>query len=81
MKNILTLILFVSSLAFSQTKIKGKISDKTETLAFASVYIIELKKGTESDLNGKYSLENIPNGSYTINYSIVGYKSERKKLQ
>lgn len=80
MKNILTLILFVSSLAFSQTKIKGKISDKTETLAFASVYIIELKKGTESDLNGKYSLENIPNGSYTINYSIVGYKSERKKI-
>lgn len=80
MKKIFSVLFLISSISFSQTTIKGKVSDKNESLAFVSVYIIELKKGTESDLQGNYSLKNIPNGTYTLSYSFVGFKSERKKI-
>ena len=76
MKNIFPILLFISSLSFSQTTIKGNISNKNESLAFVSVYISELKKGTESDLQGNYIIKDIPNGVYTISYSFVGFKSE-----
>ena len=80
MKNIFLIFLLLTTITYSQTNIKGKVSDKNESLAFVLVYILELKKGSESDLQGNYILENIPNGIYTMSYSFVGFKSERRKI-
>ena len=55
MKNIFVIFLFFTTITYSQTNIKGKVSDKNESLAFVSVYILELKKGSESDLQGNYA--------------------------
>ena len=49
MKNIFSIIILISSFSFSQTTIKGKVTDNNEPLAFVSIYIKELKKGVESD--------------------------------
>lgn len=80
MKNIFSILFLISSFAFSQTTIKGKVSNNNESISFVSVYIPELKKGTESDLQGNYILKDIPNGNYNLIYSIVGFKTERKKI-
>lgn len=63
-------------------KIEGNVSnEKGEAVPFASVFIAEIKKGTVSDLNGNYSLEKLPNGTYTVNVSRIGLKSQRKTVK
>jgi len=81
MKTIFILFVLASSLAFSQTTLKGKLTNKTESLAFVNVYISELKKGVETDLDGNYILKNIPEGNYTVTYSFVGFKTEKRKIK
>ena len=72
--------LFFSLFTFSQNTIKGKVNANNEILAFANIYIKELKKGVETNENGIYEFTNIPNGSYTIIASYIGFKHERKKI-
>ena len=64
--------LFISLFTFSQNTIKGKVTANNEILAYANIYIKELNKGVETNENGLYKFENIPNGSYTIIASYVG---------
>ena len=71
--------LFLSAFTFSQNTIKGKVTANNEILAYANIYIKELNKGVETNENGLYEFENIPNDSYTIIASYVGFKPERKK--
>jgi len=58
--------------------VSGLISDKefnNEPLAFANVLIKGSSKGTTSDFDGNYFLENMTPGVYTIQFSYVGYKT------
>ncbi|MBI3232437.1 MAG: carboxypeptidase-like regulatory domain-containing protein, partial [Bacteroidetes bacterium] len=69
------LFLFYSS--FSQ-QIKGLISSNDgKPLAFASVFIKETNKGTNSNSEGNYSLSAAP-GKYTLVCQYVGYQKEEK---
>ena len=71
--------LFFSLFTFSQNTIKGKVTAKNEALAFTNIYINELNKGVETNENGLYEFIDIPNGSYTITASYIGFKPEKKK--
>ncbi len=53
----------------------GKIMDEKtgELLPGASVYFADDKIGTSADVNGKYSLTNIPSGHHVIEISHAGY--------
>lgn len=63
-------------------EIRGKILDEdNEPIAFASVYIESLRKGTTSDENGTYILTGIPYGSWLLSASGVGYASENRKIE
>jgi outer membrane receptor for ferrienterochelin and colicins len=73
-------ILFFSTVAFSQSTIKGKIVGSNEGLSFANVYIKELKNGVVTNENGEYELSTIPSGSYTIIASFIGFKPEKKTI-
>ena len=80
MKKLLTIIaLFTSVLAISQTgTIEGTLMDKEvlgEPLAFANIVIKGTTTGTTSDFDGKYSMENVPIGTYIIEFSFVGYET------
>ena len=58
-------------------KLTGKITDLNDGSALpgVSIFIPELQKGTISDTNGDYLLENLPNGKITIQFSFIGYES------
>lgn len=72
--------MFVFSLnVFAQNgKITGKVLDGANgsVLPDAVVKIENLNKGTASDLDGKFTFENIANGEFSVKASYVGYVSQ-----
>ena len=79
MKKIVFLLLF-TAFGFSQTTIKGTVYSGNEPLSFASIYIKEIKKGAQTDENGKYEITTIEAGSYSIIASYMGFQTERKTI-
>lgn len=81
MKKIFTLLLFgFTAICFSQGtgSIVGALTDKdysNEPLAFANVFIEGSSKGTTSDFDGLYAIEDLPVGTYSVVYSFVGYET------
>jgi len=76
------LLLFAVSTIYSQNTIQGNITNANtnQNIAFANIYIPQLEKGTTSDENGSFLLENIPSGNYSIIFSIIGYESLSKEV-
>ena len=72
-----TLVLFTSPI-FSQStgKIAGKITDKStgEAIPFANVFVEGTTLGAAADINGIYTIVNVPPGVYSITASVVGYQ-------
>jgi TonB-dependent receptor len=58
--------------------IKGKVVDKDtkEGLPGANVIIKGTSVGTASDLNGMYSIPNVPPGTFTVQVTYIGYLSK-----
>ena len=76
------LLLFAVSTIYSQNRIQGNITNANtnQNIAFANIYIPQLEKGTISNENGSFLLENIPSGNYSIIFSIIGYESLSKDV-
>lgn len=74
------MLLLISTCGFSQTTLKGTVYRGNEPLSFASIYIKEIKKGAQTDENGKYEITNIEAGSYSIVASYMGFQTERKTI-
>jgi len=71
------ILLLATGTALAQSGgIRGKVIDATtgESLPNANILVKELGRGASSDINGNYSIINIPAGTYTIESSFVGYK-------
>ncbi len=84
MKNILLLLMCLfTSMANSQIKLSGTISDKAtnEKLEGAAVSIPELKRGGTTDVNGNFSFSNLPAGNYLLNVKYVGYAALNMPLK
>ncbi|WP_298237654.1 carboxypeptidase-like regulatory domain-containing protein [uncultured Algibacter sp.] len=87
MKNLLLLTAFLFTvISFAQKDgiIKGNLVDlesNNDPLMFAKVQIKETGVETLSDENGSFQFKNLENGTYTLVYSFVGYKTEEKKVQ
>jgi len=62
--------------------IKGTITDAqtNETLVGAYVIIEELQTGSSTDIDGKYSIENLSAGTYKITASYVGFSSKTEEV-
>ena len=72
-----TLLLGFTFFASAQNKISGITSDKdNKPLPSVNISIPELHKETVSDVDGKYSLSNLPNGTFKISFSSVGYTTK-----
>lgn len=72
-------ILLSMSFAYAQTTVTGKVSDADGPLPGASVILKGTNNGTETDFDGKYTLNNVPSDG-TIVVSFVGYKSQEIKV-
>ncbi|MBN2731256.1 MAG: TonB-dependent receptor [Balneolaceae bacterium] len=79
----LFLFLFVQlSWAQSTGTIEGQVTDASgETLPSANVYLVEIQKGAATDVNGNYTISDIPAGSYTLRVSFIGYQTYTEKVQ
>ena len=81
MKYLLYLIFFLSgTILFAQETgaIYGILTDtemNDDPLPFANVLIKGTTKGTTSDFDGLYELDNIEPGTYTLVFSFLGYKT------
>ncbi len=72
---ILTLLFAVVSLA--QTgKVGGKIVDRetNQPLIGANVLVVGTSLGAATDVNGEYTISNIPPGTYTLRATYLGYQ-------
>ncbi|GAB4334695.1 MAG: DUF5686 and carboxypeptidase regulatory-like domain-containing protein [Flammeovirgaceae bacterium] len=60
--------------------IKGRITtEKQEPLAFASVFVTQLKTGTNSNLEGIYEMS-MPQGTYEVIFQYLGYETIIKNI-
>ncbi|MEZ4802677.1 MAG: TonB-dependent receptor [Gelidibacter sp.] len=78
MKLILNVLLLLAIPSiYAQNTLNGTISDKStnEPIVFANVYLPQLEKGTTTDEKGNFTINNLPNGTYKIVVSIIGYET------
>lgn len=71
---IFVITLLCSTAGFSQFNIFGKVTAEGESLIGATIYISELEKGTTSQIDGDYIIEDIPSGNYNIRVNYGGYE-------
>jgi len=62
-------------------QIDGIIKNNSSPIAFANIYLKKTTFGGVSDENGRYLLNNIPAGNYTLVVSCLGYKKVEKTIQ
>lgn len=69
--------------SFSQSgNIQGTISDENGVhIPGANITITTLKKGDITDFDGKFTIVNIPVGTYDLKVSYLGYKDITKKVE
>jgi iron complex outermembrane receptor protein len=82
MKKIL-IALFIGFSAFvnAQNKISGKITDKDNNpIKGVNIFVSELHKSSETDENGAYSINSVPNGTLKITFTFIGFTSQNKTL-
>lgn len=76
--NILICLVSAASFAQGTGSISGLLTDKEtgdQPLPFANVTIKGTTKGTTTDFDGLYQIENIEPGTYTLVFSFVGYET------
>jgi len=68
-------IFFIIQASFSQSTISGKVTNsKTkQALPEVNVYLIEQIRGTITNINGEFILEDVPNGKMKLQFSYMGY--------
>ncbi len=78
----LAFFIFLQFLANAQVILSGKITDSKSNVALngASIYIPDIKTGAASDADGNYTIKNIPNGTYLVEVSFIGFASQTKDV-
>lgn len=64
--------------SIAQNSLSGQIRDEdtNEPLIGATLYFPDLKKGTVTDLNGRYKIEQLPAGTFLAEAKYIGYRSK-----
>lgn len=81
---ILSLVVSLLSLQLdAQAILRGNVYDQEtgEPIAFGTVRLLDTDLGTNTDLNGFFSLGNVPAGSYTLVVTYIGYDSLTAAVQ
>jgi len=84
MKNFIhLLVLFIGMSSFSQYKISGNITDKetSKSLTDVNIYIKSLNKGTTTNSDGFYNIEDLSSGNYKLYISYLGYQDIHKEIE
>jgi iron complex outermembrane recepter protein len=78
----LIFLILILQKGFSQNSLLGNVKDTPTKMPLVgvSVYINDLHKGTLTDKEGNFKIENIKAGNYLLEISSVGYKSNIEKI-
>lgn len=80
---VLASIMFLSwcSIANAQTSIiKGNVTNNNSAIPFANVLLKDTSKGTATNENGAFIIQNITSGNYTVSVSVLGYQPYLQKI-
>ncbi|MDT0685605.1 TonB-dependent receptor [Autumnicola psychrophila] len=82
-KILFVLLLAVTPFIYAQNQFSGTVTDAEsgEPVISATVYFPQLEKGTLTDFNGNFSFSNIPEGTYKLVISSVGYSSFSREIK
>ncbi|AOW08507.1 TonB-dependent receptor [Flavobacterium gilvum] len=79
---IVALLVGITTFLQAQNSITGKVTDsKNNPLAGVIVDASELHKSTKTDVNGNYTLRELPNGGLTLVFSSIGFETQSKKIE
>ena len=72
----LSLCLYIVSFAQSGM-VTGVVTDATtgETIPAVTIQLVELSLGTATNVDGEYTIINVPSGTYTLQVTFVGYRA------
>lgn len=72
------LAMTIMNVVYSQNTFNATVldADSQEPLIGVNIFFETLEKGDVTDLNGKVSLENLPDGTFEIKISYVGYQEK-----
>ncbi len=74
--------LFTSTLAAQTGRIEGTVTDEEgAAVPFANVLIEGTHIGAASNVDGGYTIRNVPPGAYTVRASAVGYRAETASVK
>lgn len=73
---------FIAHSAYAQS-ITGRVVDEqtNKPLEKASVIIQGNNKGTVTDANGLFTIDNLPSGTYQLSFSIIGYATVTRTVE
>ncbi|MFC7357303.1 TonB-dependent receptor domain-containing protein [Jejudonia soesokkakensis] len=83
MKTYILVFLFVCAITgtTAQNIISGTITSATDSQPIvANIYFPQLEKGTISSVDGNFRITNIPDGTFTIVYSALGFASFSERI-
>ncbi|WP_138430382.1 SusC/RagA family TonB-linked outer membrane protein [Fodinibius saliphilus] len=63
--------------------VTGTVTDASsgETLPGVNVVVTEINQGASTDTEGNFTIRNIPEGTYTLKASFIGYKEYTQQIQ
>lgn len=80
---LLAALAFLPAAGWAQTgSISGKVTDvkSGEALPGAQVVVQGTNRGAACDVNGVYTIRNLPAGNYTVEARFIGYASQQVKI-
>lgn len=81
MKTFLTLCMLCTAIGVNaQAIFNGTILNQDKQPILATVSLPQLQIGTATDLDGKFQISNVPNGTFKVVYSSLGYATLSTKI-
>ena len=75
------LLLFLLPVSVNAAIFTGQMMTLDSTaFPYATVFIPELKQGAMTDAEGKWNLPNVPDGTYRVEYSYMGYETQIEEI-
>ena len=81
MKRVLFLLTFIclgiGTIAAQSAKVTGRVTDtEGEAVIGASVYVIGTNQGANTDIEGNFTIENVPSSATTLRVSYIGMTTQ-----
>ena len=73
--------IFTPILTISQVRISGKVTDKSDPIIAANVFIKNTYDGASTDVEGKFSFSTSEKGAFIVSVTYVGYEDYEKPIE